>query len=375
MPLIPTTPTNAQCEPLRVAVTGAAGQIAYSLLHMIASGQVYGPNQPIILHLLDIEPALDALKGVVMELEDCAHSLLVGIVPTTDPLVAFRDIDWLIMLGAMPRREGMQRKDLLKANVGIFKQQGEALNLVAKKSVRVVVVGNPANTNALIAAHYAPSIPSRNFSALTRLDENRARSLLAIKAGVPADAVRNVAVWGNHSNTQYPCVDHGYVLAADGTRVPIEQALGGSSAGARDFLEGAFIKTVSLRGGAIIAARKLSSAMSAAKATADHIRDWFVGTRPGEFVSMAVMSDGKHYGIPADLMFSVPVTITNGEWSVVKDLPLSSFAQSKLQATAAELVEERTEATAHVEAHAVADAAAAKVAAMAGNGSAQVHAH
>ncbi|KAI9190159.1 Malate dehydrogenase, cytoplasmic [Blastocladiella emersonii ATCC 22665] len=351
-PLSPLAVSLDQSAPLRVCVTGAAGQIAYSLLFSLGTGLVFGPTQRIVLHLLDIPAAMDALNGVVMELEDCALPLVAGIVATADPLVAFDNVDWAIMLGAMPRREGMLRKDLLKANVGIFKAQGEALDRVAKKSVRVVVVGNPANTNALVCSHYAPSIPARNFSALTRLDENRARSMIANRVGVAVDRVKNVAVWGNHSNTQFPCTDHGSVLLANGTTASIDAAVNDP-----EFLRTTYIKNVSLRGSAIIAARKLSSAMSAAKAVCDHVRDWHFGTAPGEFVSMAIMSDGS-YGIPRDLMFSFPVTVANGEWTIVPDLPLNDFARTKLAATTAELEEEKFEALAHIHADAAAAAAA-----------------
>ncbi|KAI9218991.1 malate dehydrogenase [Blastocladiella britannica] len=371
LPQLPTTTASAQApsssEPIRVCVTGAAGQIAYSLLFMLASGQVFGPHQRLILHLLDIPAASEALHGVVMELEDCAFPLLASTVPTTSPLDAFANVDWAIMLGAMPRREGMQRKDLLRANVGIFKAQGEALDAVAKKSVRVVVVGNPANSNCLVMSHYAPSIPAQQFSALTRLDENRARSQLAIRLGVPVDRVRNVAVWGNHSNTQYPCPDHGHVLSADGsTRSPLTAAINDQA-----YLRGEFVQRVSLRGSAIIAARKLSSAMSAAHAVAEHVRDWQVGTRPGEWVSMAVVSDGNPYGVPKDLMFSFPVRIANGQWTIVDGLELDAYAKEKLAATTAELQEERAEAFAHIQG--LADQAKEKAAAaMTGGGAAAV---
>ncbi|KAJ3362968.1 Malate dehydrogenase, cytoplasmic [Allomyces javanicus] len=349
MPALPPPATQhaAKVEPLRVCVTGAAGQIAYSLIINIANGTVFGPEQPVILQLLDIAPALEAMKGVEMELYDCALPLLSGIVLTTDPLEAFRDVDYAILLGAMPRRAGMLRKDLLKANVGIFQVQGAAIDAVAKKTVKVVVVGNPANTNALVCSHYAPSIPKANFSALTRLDENRAKSMVAVRAGVAVDQVKNVIIWGNHSNTQYPDVAHAHI-AKDGARVAVEEAIKDEA-----YLHGEFIKAVALRGAAIIAARKLSSAMSAAKAVVDHVRDWHFGTRSGEFVSMAVVTDAHAaaaYGIPEDLCFSLPLSIKDdGHYEVVAGLPVSDFARGKLDATVAELEEEKAEAFAHIE--------------------------
>jgi len=334
----------ASQKPIRVAVTGAAGQIAYSLLFNLANGIVFGHDQSVILQLLDIPPAMEALKGVVMELEDCALPLLVETIPTADPKVAFKDADYAILVGAMPRREGMVRKDLLKANVGIFKVQGEALNEVAKRSVKVLVVGNPANTNALICQHYAPNIPLENFSALTRLDESRAKSQIANRLQVSVSAVKNVCIWGNHSNTQFPDVAHGYVVL-NGKNVPVYEAIKDDA-----YLNGEYIKTVSLRGAAIIAARKLSSAMSAAKAICDHIHNWHFGTPQGEFVSMAVTSDGS-YNVPKGLMFSFPVKVdANGKYSIVQGLGNSPFAQQKLNATIQELSEEKEEALSHLSA-------------------------
>ncbi|KNE63604.1 malate dehydrogenase [Allomyces macrogynus ATCC 38327] len=344
----PATTSSASPAPVRVCVTGAAGQIAYTLLFSIASGHVFGPNQPVALQLLDIPQGAEAMNGVAMELQDCALPLLAEVIQTTNPLVAFKDVDYAILLGAMPRREGMQRKDLLRANVGIFKEQGEALDRVAKKSVKVVVVGNPANTNALICAHYAPSIPSRQFTALTRLDENRAKAQLASRAGVAVENVKNVCIWGNHSNTQFPDVAHGYIVASD-REVPVADYVGDKA-----YLEGEFIKTVAMRGAAIIAARKLSSAMSAAKAVADHVRDWHQGTPDGEFVSMAVISDGNMYGVPPGLVYSFPVVIDKkGKYRIVPGLDVSPFARAKLDATTAELQEEKREALDHI-AHQVA---------------------
>uniref|UniRef100_A0A4W5QPI7 Malate dehydrogenase n=1 Tax=Hucho hucho TaxID=62062 RepID=A0A4W5QPI7_9TELE len=259
-------------DPIRVLVTGAAGQIAYSLLYSIAKGDVFGKDQPIILVLLDIPPMLPVLDGVVMELQDCALPLLREVIPTDKVEVGFKDLDAAILVGSMPRKEGMERKDLLKANVAIFKTQGAALEKYAKKTVRVLVVGNPANTNCLIASKSAPSIPKENFSCLTRLDHNRARSQVAMRCGVPADAVKNVIIWGNHSSTQYPDVHHAMVNVR-GKEVEAYDAVKDDS-----WLKGDFISTVQLRGAAVIKARKLSSAMSAAKAICDHMRDWWFGT-------------------------------------------------------------------------------------------------
>ncbi|XP_030768187.1 malate dehydrogenase, cytoplasmic [Sitophilus oryzae] len=262
-------------EPLRVVITGAAGQIAYSLLYMVAKGDVFGPNQPIILHLLDIPFMMGVLEGVVMELSDCALPLLHGVIPTDDPNVAFKDVSAAFLVGAMPRKQGMERKDLLGANVKIFKVQGEALDKYAKKDVKVLVVGNPANTNALICSRYAPSIPKENFTAMTRLDQNRAQAQIASRVGVPVQQVSNVIIWGNHSSTQFPDAAHATV-SIDGKSIPVPEAVKDC-----DWLGSVFVETVQKRGAAVIAARKMSSAMSAAKAASDHMRDWFLGTAPG----------------------------------------------------------------------------------------------
>lgn len=321
-------------EPIKVVVTGAAGQIAYSLLYQISSGYVFGPNQPLILSLLDITPMMGVLNGVVMELNDCAMPLIQDIVATDDAEVAFKDIDAAFLVGAMPRREGMERKDLLAANVKIFKVQGQALDKVAKKSVKVLVVGNPANTNALICSHYAPSIDKRNFSAMTRLDQNRATAQLAIKAGVAIADVKNTIIWGNHSSTQFPDPSHATIKGKPVAEVITDAA----------WLTETFVPTVQKRGAAVIAARKLSSAMSAAKAACDHMKSWFEGTPDGEFVSMGVFSD-KSYDTPEGVMFSFPVTINkSGEWTIKAGLPISDFARKMLDATGKELCEERNEA-------------------------------
>merc|ERR1712130_675006 len=318
--------------PIRVVVTGAAGQIAYSLLYQIGSGYVFGQDQPLILHLLDITPMMGVLGGVVMEIQDSALPLVREVVPTDDASVAFKNIDAAFMVGAMPRREGMERKDLLAANVKIFKVQGEAMEKYAKKSVKVLVVGNPANTNALICSHFAPSIPKTNFSAMTRLDQNRAAAQLAAKLGQPISAIKKVTIWGNHSSTQFPDASQ---ATCNGDKVSLEQA----------WLENEFVPTVQKRGAAVIAARKLSSAMSAAKAASDHMKSWFSSTPENDWVSMGVFSDGS-YDTPVGVMFSFPITIKDGKWSIVQGLQLDDFAKGKLSLTGKELCEEREEAMA-----------------------------
>ncbi|XP_050084542.1 malate dehydrogenase, cytoplasmic [Anopheles aquasalis] len=326
-------------EPIRVVVTGAAGQIAYSLLYMVAKGDVFGPEQPLILHLLDIPPMMGVLEGVVMELADCALPLLVSVVPTADPAVAFKDVDAAFLVGAMPRKQGMERKDLLSANVKIFKVQGEALDKHAKKDVKVLVVGNPANTNALVCSHYAPSIPKQNFTAMTRLDQNRAQAQIAARLGVGITKVKNIIIWGNHSATQVPDARNASV-EVNGVTKSVPEAVAND-----EFLKQEFLETVQKRGAAVIAARKMSSAMSAAKAASDHMRDWFAGTRDGEYVSMGVISDGS-YGAPKDIVFSFPVQIKNRQWTIVPGLQVDEFARGKLDITAKELLEEKEEAMA-----------------------------
>ncbi|KAF2356274.1 Malate dehydrogenase type 2 [Trinorchestia longiramus] len=320
-------------SPVKVCITGAAGQIGYSLVYMIGSGAVFGSNTPVSLHLLDIPPMMTALNGVCMEIADCALPCVRDVVATDDPAVAFNDIDAAFLVGAMPRKEGMERKDLLSANVRIFKVQGEALDKYAKKSVKVLVVGNPANTNALICAQYAPSIPKENFSAMTRLDQNRAQAQIAARVGVPVAEVKNCIIWGNHSSTQFPDVRHASVNGK-----PVYEAVNDDA-----WIKGDFITTVQKRGGAVIAARKLSSAMSAAKAACDHMASWWNGTPEGSFVSMGVFSDGS-YGTAPGVMFSFPVTIKDGKWSIVQGLPIDDFAKAKLEATGKELCEERDDA-------------------------------
>lgn len=326
--------SNTMAEPIRVCVTGAAGQIAYSLLPHIAGGNMFGPSQPVVLSLLDIAPCMGSVHGVEMELQDCAYPLLKGVISTSDPMEAFNNVDFAILVGAFPRREGMERKDLLAKNAAIFEEQGKALNAVASRDVKVLVVGNPANTNCYICKHFAPDIPAKNFSALTRLDHNRAKYQIAAEAGVDISAVKNVFIWGNHSATQYPDVFNGTVTI-DGSEKPVTEVISN-----HDWLQNDFITTVQKRGAAIIEARKLSSALSAAHAITDHIRDWTKGTPEGSAVSMAVASDGS-YGIPEGLIFSFPVTCSNGNWEIIQGLNVPAFSQGKLDLTRDELVSEK----------------------------------
>jgi len=322
---------------IKVCITGAAGQIGYSLVYMIGSGAVFGADTKVCLQLLDIPVMMPVLKGVAMEIDDCALPCVQSVMTTDNAAEAFNDVDAAFLVGAMPRKEGMERKDLLAANVKIFKVQGEALDQHAKKSVKVLVVGNPANTNALICSQYAPSIPKENFSAMTRLDQNRAQAQIAARLGVGITEVKNCIIWGNHSATQYPDVRHATVQGKKVTDAVNDQA----------WLQGDFISTVQKRGAAVIAARKLSSAMSAAKAACDHMKSIFQGTAPGEYVSMGVFSDGS-YDTPEGVMFSFPVTIKDKVWQIVKGLELDDFSKEKLRLTATELCQERTEALAVV---------------------------
>jgi malate dehydrogenase len=317
--------------PVRVAVTGAAGQIGYSLLFRIASGSMLGPDQPVILQMLEITPALGALRGVTMELDDCAFPLLAGTVETDDPNVAFGDADYALLVGAMPRKDGMERADLLGANGGIFKPQGEALSASAKRDVKVLVVGNPANTNALIAQQNAKDLDPGRFTAMTRLDHNRAVSQLAAKAGVHGSDVTRMTIWGNHSATQYPDIFHAQV----GGR-PAFEAVGSD----QGWLADEFIPTVQQRGAAVIKARGLSSAASAANAAVDHMRSWALGTAEGDWVSMAIVSDGS-YGVPEGIISSFPCTCTDGAYEVVQGLDLDDFSRERIDRSTAELVEER----------------------------------
>jgi len=316
-------------SPVRVAVTGAAGQIGYALLFRIASGAMLGPDQPVILHLLEITPALGALEGVVMELNDCAFPLLHGCVTTDDPNVAFKDVSYALLVGAMPRKEGMERKDLLEANGGIFGPQGRALNDHAKRDVKVLVVGNPANTNALIAQQNAPDLDPSCFTAMVRLDHNRAMSQLAEKTGAHSTEIKNMIIWGNHSSTQYPDIHHTTVSGEDAT-AKVDQG----------WYEETFIPVVQQRGAAIIKARGASSAASAASAAIDHMRDWALGTKDGEWVSMAVPSDGS-YGIEPGVIYGYPCTCKDGQYQIVQGLEINEFSRARMDATEKELREER----------------------------------
>jgi len=323
-------------KPMRVAVTGAAGQIGYSLLFRIASGEMLGKDQPVILQLLEIpdEKAQKALKGVMMELDDCAFPLLQSMVPASDPKVAFKDVDVALLVGARPRGPGMERKDLLEANGAIFVPQGKALDEVASRDVKVLVVGNPANTNALIAMKNAPSLKPTQFTAMMRLDHNRAMTQVAQKTGKAVTSVKKMSIWGNHSATQYPDLFHAEVDGQNAAKLINDQA----------WLEGTFIPTVQKRGAAIIDARGLSSAASAANAAIDHVRDWVAGT--ADWVSMGIPSDGS-YGIPEGLMFGYPVTCSGGQYAIVKGLEHNDFAKAKIAGTQKELTEERA-AIAHL---------------------------
>lgn len=315
--------------PVRVAVTGAAGQISYSLLFRIASGDMLGKDQPVILQLLEITPALEALNGVIMELEDCAFPLVAGITGTDDANVAFKDADYALLVGARPRGPGMERKDLLEANAAIFSAQGKAINDNANKGIKVLVVGNPANTNALIAQRNAPDIDPRQFTAMTRLDHNRAMAQLANKLGKTVNDVKKMLIWGNHSSTQYPDLHH---CEVDG-KVAIDQI-------EQDWYERDYIPTVQQRGAAIIKARGASSAASAANAAVDHMRSWALGTDDGDWVSMGIYSDGS-YGIQEGLIYSFPCTCKDGDWTIVQGLEVNDFSRGKMQATEQELAEER----------------------------------
>ncbi len=316
-------------SPVRVTITGAAGQIGYQLAFRIASGQMLGADQPVILQLLEIPPALPALNGVVMELDDCAFATLAGIVATDDPNVAFKDSDYALLVGARPRGPGMERKDLLEANAAIFSVQGKAINDHASRDIRVLVVGNPANTNALITQSNAPDIDPANFTAMTRLDHNRAIAQLAQKAGCHVTDIRRMTIWGNHSSTQYPDVHHAEVNGKPAAEL-VDEA----------WLTDEFIPVVQQRGAAIIKARGASSAASAASAAIDHMRDWALGTPDGDWVSMGISSDGS-YGIETGVIYSHPVRCKDGNYEIVQDLEISDFSRERMDATEVELREER----------------------------------
>jgi malate dehydrogenase len=315
--------------PVRVAITGAAGQIGYQLAFRIASGQMLGSDQPVILQLLEIPQALPALQGVVMELDDCAFGTLAGIVATDDPNTAFKDTDYALLVGARPRGPGMERKDLLEANAAIFSVQGKALNDHASRGVKVLVVGNPANTNALIARSNAPDLDPRNFTAMTRLDHNRAMAQLAAKTDSHVNDIRNMTIWGNHSATQYPDVHHATVNGKAASDL-VDQ----------EWLTEDFIPVVQQRGAAIIKARGASSAASAASAAIDHMHDWALGTAEDGWVSMGVPADGS-YGIEPGVVYSYPVRCRNGDYEIVQGLDISDFSRERMSATEAELREER----------------------------------
>ena len=321
--------------PVRVTVTGAAGQISYSLLFRIAAGEMLGPNQPVILQMLEITPALEALRGVAMELDDCAFPLLAGMICTDNADEAFKDTDYALLVGARPRGPGMERKDLLEANAAIFSAQGQAIDKVAAKSIKVLVVGNPANTNALIAQRNAPSIDARQFTAMTRLDHNRSMTQIAQKTDKSINDVKRMTIWGNHSATQYPDLHHSLI---DGVAAMdlVDQA----------WYENDFIPVVQQRGAAIIKARGASSAASAANAAIAHMRSWALGSDAADWVSMGVYSDGS-YGITAGLIYSFPCVCKDGDWQIVQGLEINDFSRAKMTATQTELVEER-DAVAHL---------------------------
>jgi len=324
-------------KPLNVVVTGAAGNIAYAILFLIGQGGMTAPGQKINLRLLDIPAAANALKGVEMEIRDCAFSVFSSIMGTTDYKEAFSNCDVALLIGAKPRGKGMVRADLLKANAGIFAGQGKALNQHASKNCKILVVGNPANTNALICMKNAPSIPRENFTAMTRLDQNRAEGLIATTAGLSDSAdVKRVAIFGNHSKTMFPDVSHG---SAGG--LSIDSAINDEA-----WIKGDFVKTVQNRGKAIIDARGKSSAASAAKAAVDHMNDWLNGTKPGRWSNMGVCSDGNSYGVANDLIFSFPCVCKNGKWSIVDGLPISAWGKEKVATTMKELIEEKAAALA-----------------------------
>ncbi len=316
--------------PVRVAITGAAGQIGYSLLFRVASGEMLGPDQPVILQLLEITPALDALRGVAMELEDCAFPLLEDVVQTDDANTAFGDASYALLVGSVPRKAGMERSDLLTINGNIFTGQGKALSESAAADIKILVVGNPANTNCLIAMNNSPKIDPSRFTAMTRLDHNRAVGQLASKLGVHVTDIKRMTIWGNHSATQYPDLFHCEVAGKNAAELVDDQA----------WLENDFIPTVQKRGAAIIEARGLSSAASAANAAIDHMRTWATGTATDDWVSMAVPSDGS-YGVAEGLLSSFPATCKNGEWSIVQGLDIDEFSRGRIDASVAELADER----------------------------------
>lgn len=325
-------PRNLEQPAVRVAVTGAAGQIGSFLCNFIAQGRMFGPYTKVIMQLIELPPAEKVLKGLVMELKDGAYTCVQDIIPTTDPLVGFKDADVCVLVGAKPRGPGMERSDLLTANAKIFQAQGAAIDKVAKKTVKVCVVGNPANTNALICSHYAPSIPKQNFTALTRLDQSRAISQLADKTGAAVEDVRNIIIWGNHSATQYPDTFHGTIRGQPARQVVNDDA----------WLDGPFLSKVQKRGAEIISVMGKSSAASAAAAACDHVHDLWFGTNGENYASMAVISDGNTYGVPEGIMYSFPCRIApGGSWEIVNGMDINAFSREKMDKTGKELLEER----------------------------------
>lgn len=317
-------------DTIKVAITGAAGQIGYSLTQQIASGQMFGENQKVSLRLIDLPFAKEAMEGVHMELDDSYFPLVTEVIKTDDPEVGFAGADAAVLLGAFPRKAGMERKDLMEKNIGIFKTMGQAANAKASADLKVLVVGNPANTNALIMSHFAPKIPRENFTAMTRLDHNRMMGMIGSKSGVSADKVKNVIVWGNHSATMYPDVHHATVNGK-----PVYGQMDTA------WLQGDFIKSIQQRGAAVIKARGASSAMSAARGATTHMRNWFLGTEPGQIVSMGVVTDGSDYGVGKDLMYSLPCTCKDGKWTVVKGLEVNDYSRGMMVNTENELKEEK----------------------------------
>lgn len=330
-----------QATPLHVLVSGAAGQIGYALIPLIASGQAFGPDQPVVLHLLDIEPAKSSLEGVRMEVEDGGYALVHGVIASTDYAEAFKDVDVAVLVGGFPRKKGMLRKDLLAKNKPIFVAAGEALGKYAKPDVKVLVVANPANTNCLVASKNAPNIPKENFTALTFLDMNRARAQLALRIGCPVSQVKNAIIYGNHSKTQVPDAFSALYTDASGQSKPVSQVINDDG-----WLKSKFMEIVQTRGASVIQARGLSSAMSAANAIKDHLHAWFVGTPDGEVVSMGVYSDGSAYGVASDIVFSFPVTCSKGKYTIVKDMTIQPDLKEFVSATEKELLEEKAEALA-----------------------------
>jgi malate dehydrogenase len=326
-------------SPVRVLISGAAGQIGYALIPLVATGQVFGTDQPVILHLVDIEPMKQVLQGVVMEIDDGAYPLVHGVIATSNYEEGFKGIHYAFLVGGFPRKAGMERKDLLEKNRPIFVAAGEALEKYADRNVKVLVVANPANTNCLVALKHAPSIPRTNFTAMTRLDSNRAQNQIAARVGVPSVRVKNVLIWGNHSVTQVPDATFASVDIEGKESVSAPAAVNDDA-----WLSGEFQTTVQKRGAAVIAARGLSSAMSAANAAKDHMRDWVQGTAPGQYVSMSVITDGNPYGVAEDIIYSFPCTTRNGEWTIVRDLAVTDRVKELMKKTETELLEEKSEA-------------------------------